>query len=65
MNLAPLAGKGEAFAPLADIDYFCRMKVDPKFRTIEWPNGADLSPESLYETVKKSGAAVATYELGV
>jgi len=35
------------FSPLRDKDYFKKFKLNPF--TIEWENGADFSPEFLYE----------------
>ena len=40
---------GEVFEPLRDVDYFRQGRFNPETRTIEWPNGADLAPEFLYE----------------
>jgi len=37
------------FAPLADPDYFAKVRVDPAVGTIVWPNGVDMAPETLYE----------------
>jgi len=42
---------GPVFEPLHDPAYFARVRVNPDTGTIEWPNGADLAPEFLYETV--------------
>ena len=44
--------EGEVFEPLKDIDKFKDFKVDPLLETIVWRNGADLSPEFLYENLK-------------
>ncbi len=38
---------GEVFEPLKDITKFKNFKLNPF--TIEWENGADFSPEFLYE----------------
>ena len=37
------------FEPLADPEYFRRVKVDPELGIIAWPNRADMAPEPLYE----------------
>jgi len=42
---------GPVFEPLQDSTYFARVRVNPDTGTIEWPNGADLAPEFLYEMV--------------
>ncbi len=34
--------------PLRDLDYFRRVRVDDKARTIVWPNGLDPDPEMLH-----------------
>jgi len=41
--------EGPVFEPLRDPEFFRRFLVNPETRTIEWPNGADLAPEFLYE----------------
>ena len=38
---------GEIFEPLRDPAYFARVQISG--RTIGWPNGADFSPEWIYE----------------
>ena len=40
---------GEIFEPLQDINYFKTVRVDPELDTIVWDNGADMSPDFLYE----------------
>lgn len=40
---------GEVFEPLRDKKKFQQVRVNPETNTIEWPNGADLAPEFLYE----------------
>ena len=40
---------GETFQPLKDPDYFARAKVNRALGTVEWPNGLDLAPETLYD----------------
>lgn len=46
-----LAGElyGKVFEPLKDPELFQQVRVNPETSTIEWPNGADLAPEFLYE----------------
>lgn len=43
---------GELFEPLNDQALFQQFYVHPEFRTLAWPNGADLAPEFLYEKVQ-------------
>ena len=43
---------GELFEPLKDLAAFREFTVHPEFRTLCWPNGADLAPEFLYEKVQ-------------
>ncbi len=44
---------GEMFAPLvAEYSVFRQVQVDPDARTIVWPNGADISPRTLYAESK-------------
>ena len=40
---------GEIFEPLKNIDYFKKVNVNPDIDTIVWDNGADVSPDFLYE----------------
>ena len=40
---------GEVFEPLKDMKNFQRLRVDPDLDTIVWDNGADMSPDFLYE----------------
>ena len=43
---------GEIFEPLKDINYFKTVWVNPDLDTIMWDNGADMSPDFLYEIGK-------------
>lgn len=60
VNLEPHLD-GEIFEPLKDIKYFSTVRVDPDTDTIVWDNGADLSPDFLYEigTVETLAAELA------
>jgi hypothetical protein len=40
---------GPIFEPLKDMTYFRRFEVNHDIDTIVWPNGADFSPDFLYE----------------
>ena len=39
------------FEPLKDEAVFTKVKVNPEWGTIFWPNGADLDPDVLYSMV--------------
>ena len=43
-----IVGRGGVFAPLEDIDFFNKVKVDPEIGTLVWPNEVDLCPDVLY-----------------
>lgn len=40
---------GPIFEPLKDLSYFQRFSVNHDIDTVVWPNGADFSPDFLYE----------------
>lgn len=40
---------GEIFEPLKDVSYFKTVRLDSELDTIVWENGADVSPDFLYE----------------
>ena len=40
---------GPIFRPLRDPAFFAQVTLPPDSETIEWPNGADLAAEFLYE----------------
>lgn len=48
---------GPMFEPLRDKDLFACVAVHPELHTITWPNGADLSPEYLYQAAQPPVAA--------
>lgn len=39
---------GEMYSPLRDEAVFNQVRVNPEVCTIEWPNGADFDPATLY-----------------
>jgi len=41
--------QGEVFEPLRDMEQFKTVHLDPDLDTIVWDNGADMSPDFLYE----------------
>ncbi|HOE12118.1 MAG TPA: DUF2442 domain-containing protein [bacterium] len=43
---------GEIFEPLKNQAFFQRFTVHPEFRTLTWPNGADIAPKFLYEKAR-------------
>jgi hypothetical protein len=43
---------GPMFEPLRVPEVFKEFSVHPEFHTLVWPNGADLAPEFLYQSVK-------------
>ena len=52
IDLEPLLW-GPMFEPLvAHYELFRQIKVDPESRTIVWPNGADISPRTLFAESK-------------
>jgi hypothetical protein len=40
---------GDVFEPVRDKKQFQQVQVNLETNTIEWPNGADMAPEFLYE----------------
>jgi hypothetical protein len=48
---------GPMFEPLKNPTVFAQVIVHPELQTATWPNGADLSPEYLYQQAAQSAAA--------
>ena len=53
LDLEQFLGKG-VFEPLQKIENFKRFSVDSNLGTITWFNGADISPDTLYQTIQKN-----------
>ena len=49
--------EGEVFEPLKNKKYFAAVTVHPELETVVWENGADFSPEFLYEIGKEVRSA--------
>ena len=43
---------GPMLEPLRDVAFFQRFSIHPEFRTLVWPNGADIAPEFLHDNIK-------------
>ncbi|HSR53794.1 MAG TPA: DUF2442 domain-containing protein [Acidobacteriota bacterium] len=48
VDLSPLL-TGPMFEPLRDPQKFAEVKIDPEWKTVVWPSGADIAPEALYD----------------
>lgn len=47
---------GPVFEPLRDLKLFRQVAID-EFGAISWPNGADLAPDALYQTLSRTVGA--------
>ena len=52
-DLSDLVGRGPVFEPLTDYSFFSKVRLNEEAGTIEWPNGADVAPESLYDRARE------------
>jgi hypothetical protein len=43
-----IVNRGGVFAPLEDLEFFGRVRVDPEIGTLVWPNEVDFCPDVLY-----------------
>jgi hypothetical protein len=58
INFEPILS-GPVFGPLKDKSLFDKVKLEKNFGTLEWPNGADISPEVLYDWPEHEAAIIA------
>ncbi|HEX8754155.1 MAG TPA: DUF2442 domain-containing protein [Solirubrobacterales bacterium] len=54
VDLSYLVGGGPMFEPLRDPEFFRRLRIHECGDTIEWPNEADIAPETLYDHVQRA-----------
>lgn len=66
VDLSYLLEFGGVFEPLRNPKFFRQLRINEGRSTIEWPNEADIAPETLYDHVqravyeRKRAAAAAT-----
>ena len=53
-----IAGRGGVFRPLADVEFFKQVRVEPDAGTIVWPNGVDFCPDVLYGMVRDKSVEI-------
>jgi hypothetical protein len=54
VDLSYLLEFGGVFEPLRDPDFFRELRISEGRCTIEWPNEADIAPETLYDHVQRA-----------
>lgn len=58
VDLEAVVGKfAGVFEPLRRPTYFARVRVNRSLGTIQWPNGADIAPETLYDALMRKTRA--------
>jgi hypothetical protein len=45
--------RGTLFEPLREAEFFARVAVVQG--AVEWPNGADLAPDAMYDAIRQNG----------
>ena len=51
-DLKDFVNKGGLFEKFSDFNYFLKFYVDKELFVLSWPEGLDIAPESVYESVK-------------
>ncbi len=59
IDLASLLKFEGVFAPLSNPKECAKVRLHPEWRTIHWPNGADIAPETLHEAVQQAKQRIA------
>jgi Protein of unknown function (DUF2442) len=54
VDVSMLVGFHGVFEPLKDPAEFARVRVNRELGCVEWPNGADLDPDVLYDLAAES-----------
>jgi hypothetical protein len=54
VDLTYLVGRGPVFEPLRGPEFFRELRIHECGDTIEWPNEADIAPETLYDHVQRA-----------